>query len=107
MSFYGMFFGKDKHADELYKMLNLDNYSVGRYRDTFWGKDEDSSKVAIILRTRNGGGNREGYQDCFDDLKTHPNYLKDEDCNWDCTYADIYFSVPKEHKERMIEMIME
>jgi len=102
-----MFVEKDTHADELYEMLNLQKYYVGRYTDTFCGKDEDSGKVVIILRTRIGGGNREDYQGCFDALKTHPNYLRDQDCDWDCTYADIYFSVPKEHKERMIEIIME
>jgi hypothetical protein len=64
----------------------------GRFRDIYL--NEDGTK--IILYTRNGGGNREGYWYVFKILKAHPNYLIDYEDDFDSTYAYIEFSVPKE-----------
>ena len=86
-------------------MLHLQAGDVGRFRDAFISNGE------IAIYTRNGGGNR----DCWDDekkedcrcpgciigniLPKHPNYLRDEDDDFDSTYATIYFSIPDEVKE--------
>jgi hypothetical protein len=99
MSLYNALFGVNKVAPVLLKMLNIDQpgseFDSGRFRDIFL--NEDGTK--IFLYTRNGGGNRETYQDTFDVLATHPQYLTDYDDAFDCTYATIEFSVPKEFED--------
>lgn len=82
---------------------------VGRYRDI--NLEMDNDKLVIWLLTRNGGGNREcsGGDDCNDEccgcvqeniLPLNPNYIRDQDCDWDCTYAETYFCVPDKYKEQ-------
>lgn len=90
MSLYNMLFGQNPAADLLLAMLNLNQGDVGRYRDCY--PSEDGTK--ILVYTRNGGGNREQYQGVLDALKDHPNWLNDQDDDFDCTYATIEFSVP-------------
>lgn len=91
MSLYALLFGGGgPKQEELWNILGLEDYDVGRYRDIYV-KDEK-----IILLTRNGGGNREEYESSFESLKTHPNYLGDWDCDWDRTYAEISFSIPED-----------
>lgn len=34
-------------------------------------------------------------------LPKHPNYVRDEDDDYDCTYANIYFSFPAQHAEAL------
>jgi hypothetical protein len=68
---------------------------TGRYRDIYL--DETGEK--IILRTRNGGGNRPYYFWVFENLKYHPNYIRDYDDEFDSTYAYIEFSIPARHKK--------
>ena len=75
-------------------------WQSGRFRDIYLNKNG----TKIILYTRNGGGNRESYFYIFDILKKHPNYLKDYDDDFDCTYAYIEFSVPKKAKELCKEL---
>ena len=38
-------------------------------------------------------------EDVFDEMSTHPWYSHDEDDDFDCTYANIYFKVPENHKD--------
>jgi hypothetical protein len=97
MSLYRMLFGgggeaQDQRCPSLWNILDLDNYEVGRYRDIYVREGK------IILLTRNGGGNREEYKQCFKSLRKHPNYLDDWDCDWDRTYAEISFSIPDGHE---------
>lgn len=92
MSMYNMLFGKCPFATEFLRMLNLTEEDCGRFRDCYLNKEGDR----IIIHTRNGGGNREYHQHIFDKLAKHPNYLENSDDSFDCTYADIEFSVPKE-----------
>jgi hypothetical protein len=78
-------------------VLDLDiaggRYDTGRYRD-IWLQDGK-----IFLFTRNGGGNRDEYQDTIDDLAEHPNYITDYDDDFDYTYATIEFSYPEQYKD--------
>jgi hypothetical protein len=89
MSMYNMVFGVSPAAPLLMAALNLKAADVGRFRDCYL---TDAGEIAVY--TRNGGGNRDDYQDVFDALEKHPQYLRDEDDDFDCTYATIYFSVP-------------
>lgn len=95
MSLYNMLFGRNPYATILLAMLDLDESKVGRFRDCY----TDDGGTVITVYTRNGGGNREQYQDTIDELAKHPNYLRDYDDDFDCTYASIDFSVPDRFKE--------
>lgn len=86
---YNMIFGQNPAADLLLGVLGLTKESVGRFRDVFLTEDGE-----IAIYTRNGGGNREQYQETLDRLSTMPGWLRDEDDDFDCTYATIYFAVP-------------
>ena len=104
MSLYNMLFGKNPLSGILLSMLDLTEDETGRFKDCFIENDK------IVVHTRNGGGNRECWEQNEEDcrcpgciievhLPKHPNYLYDEDDDFDCTYANIYFSVPEEHQD--------
>lgn len=78
-------------------------YPTGRFRDIYYDKTEG----IVVLYTRNGGGNREYYQYVFDLLSKHPNYLRDYDDDYDCTYAYIEFSVPELYKKFLNDLVTE
>jgi hypothetical protein len=87
---YNAVFGQNKASDVILATLGITRGDCGRFRDTYIA----DGKIAVY--TRNGGGNREGYQDVFDALSKHPCYLSDVDDDFDSTYATIYFSYPAE-----------
>jgi len=99
MSLYNLLHGVNYLMPVLLAILDIDQkegkWDSGRFRDIYL--NEDGTK--IILFTRNGGGNREGYFP--DEIRTHPNYFTDYDDDFDCTYAYIEFSVPKGFKRAM------
>ena len=104
MSLYNALFGVNKIAPLLLKMLDIDQpnnkYPSGRFRDIYFSEDGKR----IVLYTRNGGGNREQYQETIDKLATHPNYIKDYDDDFDCTFAYIEFSIPKEFESECADL---
>lgn len=87
---------------------------MGRFRDIFINSDG----TEIVLYTRNGGGNREHWDDkCLEGIECdchgcaityvlpkHPNYLYDQDDDFDSTYAEIVFSVPDEYKDMIVAL---
>jgi len=93
MSMYNMMFGQNPAADVILATLGLTRADVGRFRDAFIADGE------IAVYTRNGGGNRETYQDVIDSLAKHPCYLRDCDDDFDCTYATIFFRLPEEYAD--------
>lgn len=95
MSLYNMIFGQNPCADILLAILGLDRSMVGRYQDCY--TNEDGTR--IIVHTRNGGGNRDLYQEVIDELAKHPCYESDADDDFDCTYANIVFKVPEKFAE--------
>lgn len=84
-----MLFGRNPIAPVLLAAIDLDQQSVGRFRDCHL--NDDGSEVHVF--TRNGGGNREDY---MPDFTGHPLYLRDWDDDFDCTYATIAFKTPPE-----------
>lgn len=46
-----------------------------------------------MIFTRNGGANREYYEEIFNSLRKHQNYKYDYDDDYDSTYAYIEFSL--------------
>ena len=95
MSLYNMLFGVNPDTDKLMEVLGKTAGDFGRFRNVYM---EDGY---IVVHTRNGGGNREDYEDVFDEMSEHPWYSHDEDDSFDCTYANIYFKVPDNHKDFM------
>lgn len=89
MSLYNMLFGQNPDAGKLLGLLGKTQDDFGRYRDVF------IQDGYIVVHTRNGGGNRESYEYVFEEMSEHPWYSHDEDDDFDCTYANIYFKVPE------------
>jgi hypothetical protein len=99
MSLYNMLHGFNPNTEQLMGLLQLSPGDFGRYRDVYL-KDG-----YIVVHTRNGGGNREDYEDVFDEMAGHPWYSHDEDCDFDCTYADIYFKIPDDEAKTIAELV--
>lgn len=91
MSLYNMINGVNPATFFILPLLgekHPDDYP--RFRDCFVTEDNE-----IAVYTRVGGGNRnEGFGE--EELQSHPNFLRDEDDDFDSTYATYYFSVPEE-----------
>lgn len=99
MSLYNMVFGHNSdQAAFLFELLGKTPGDFGRYRDIYVTDEH------IVVHTRNGGGNREDYEDVFDEMSEHPLYAYDQDDDFDCTYANIYFNHPPEASELLKEM---
>lgn len=103
MSLYNMMFGNNPLAGVTLSALNLSVDNIPRFRDAYFDAAEDR----LVIYTRTGGGNREyydspgSYNESYEgpfnsDLVAHPNYLSDEDDDFDSTYAYFYFSIPEE-----------
>ena len=96
---YNMLFGSNDQAGFLLGLLGKDTGDFGRYRDVYVTEDH------IVVHTRNGGGNREDYEDVFDEMSTHPWYSHDADDDFDCTYANIYFRVPEDKIQTFVSLL--
>lgn len=86
MSLYNMLFGTNPAAGILLELLGLSPNDFYRFRDCYLTENGE-----IAVYTRDGGGNRD---DNTTDVCSHPNYLRDENDDFDCTYVTYYFSVP-------------
>jgi hypothetical protein len=106
MSLYNMMFEISPSAGLTLEVLKLTPGDIPRFRDAYFDADENK----LVIYTRTGGGNREyygspdgydneGYEGPFNsDLEAHPNYIDDQDDDFDCTYAYFNFSIPDEFK---------
>lgn len=106
MSLYNALFGQNPASDLLLAIVGLTRADVGRFRDCYVDTEGEALRIAVY--TRNGGGNREHYNDekepgescgctgCIitERLPQHPLYISDSDDEFDCTYATILFRVP-------------
>lgn len=100
MGLYNMLFPQDESAGTLLAAISLTAGDIGRYRNCYLTPDGE-----IAIYTRMGGGNRECYCSegeahyCYQAdiaaLQAHPAYLRDEDDDFDRTYATFYFRVPE------------
>lgn len=102
MSLYNLLHGENGMSTALLTLLDLTRDQIPRYRDCYWSGD------CIVIYTRTGGGNRDYYDVKNDDnpegpwnedLRKHPCYLRDEDDDFDSTYAYFYFKAPEQYKE--------
>jgi hypothetical protein len=93
VSLYNALFGRNPLSPFYLAILGLDIADVGRFRDCFLQKT-DEGEVRIVIYTRNGGGNRDAYEEVTKNLQAHPEYVTDFDDDFDCTYASYVFKVP-------------
>lgn len=89
---YNMLFGENDVAGILLSILGKTREDFGRFRDAYLSEDGHR----IIVYTRCGGGNREGYPEVFEAMSAHPQFITDYDDEFDCTYCSFEFSVPQE-----------
>lgn len=102
MSLYNMIHGVNPLAGPLLTMLDMKPEQCGRFRDCFLTDERpDIAPLVIAVYTRNGGGNREEYEDVTEELRAHPGFVADYDDDFDCTYATYLFKVP----ERYVQML--
>jgi len=101
MSLYNMLHGFNPNTEQLMNLLELTPADFGRYRDVYL------KNGYIVVHTRNGGGNREYYEDVFDAMENHPWYSHNEDCDFDYTYADIYFKIPEGEEQTVAALVDE
>ena len=94
MSLYNALFGMNPAAGYLLGSLDKTKDDFGRFRDAYFEKNEDGTGK-IIVYTRCGGGNREDYEDVYDEMQDHPLYIKDYDDDFDCTYSYFEFNAPE------------
>lgn len=92
-----MIFGMNPNADLVLALIGLKRSDVERFRDC--GMNEDG----VIIHTRTGGGNREDFPQEL--LVKNANYLSDEDCEGDCTYANYYFKFPDDIKDDCLKFL--
>jgi hypothetical protein len=88
---YNAVFGSNDFGPALVELVN-DRQAIdpGRYRDAW--VEHEGDRLLIRIHTRNGGGNREDYDD--PSMQAHPWYVRDEDGDFDSTYADYWFAPP-------------
>jgi hypothetical protein len=92
MSMYNMIFDHNPGAGPLIALINHAHeadFANARLRDAWVEKDGDA--IVIRVHTRVGGGNREAHASAIDSLRAHPWYVRDDDMDFDTTYADFYF----------------
>ncbi len=109
-----MVFGTSPVAPIVMFLLGREPSYFGRLRDAWIEKGPDG-QLRLAVYTRNGGGNREHYNDekeegeechCTGCTITHhlpkdPLYLSDKDDDFDSTYATVYFKVPEDAEARL------
>ncbi|UOF78439.1 hypothetical protein [Caudoviricetes sp.] len=99
MSMYNMVHGTNPLAGVLLRMLDTKTESIPRFRDCYFDGEY------IVIYTRTGGGNRDWYDEPNEDnkegpwnsdLRALPGFVRDEDDDYDSTYASFYFTVPEQ-----------
>jgi hypothetical protein len=117
MSLYNSLFGCHPLAMFVLRTLGLHVSSVPRFRDVYLQAGK------IVVYTRSGGGNRDYYEseescrECYpslfnvpgqepegpwnSDLRRHPLYISDSDCEIDSTYANFYFCYPIDYRSEL------
>jgi len=97
MSLYNLMNGVNNFTPALLAILGLSEDDIPRFRDI--SLIDEGTKIELF--TRQGGGNRETdyIAEANEKLTKHPNYLRDYDDDFDCTYAYFEFSVPEEYAQ--------
>lgn len=99
MSLYNLIAGHNPNTQQILSLLGKNSGDFGRFRDVY------ISDGYIVVHTRCGGGNREDYEYVFEEMAEHPWYSHDQDCDFDYTYADIYFKIPDDVEKTIASLL--
>lgn len=99
MSLYNLTCGVNPLSLIYLQIIGVEYQSIPRFRDVYVSETGN-----IVIYTRTGGGNRDDYWAENDELTKNPNYISDNDDNFDCTYAHFHFKVPETHKKLVEEL---
>lgn len=94
MSLYNLVHGYNPLSGLVLAMLATSPEKIPRFRDAYFDGEH------LCIHTRTGGGNRDYYETrggepCNDDLRALPGFVRDEDNDFDSTYATFYFTLPE------------
>jgi hypothetical protein len=115
MTMFDMVIGESPAANQLLEALGITKWKVARYRSCWLEEGR------ICLHTRTGGGNREFFEseesrgtayarefdvdpnnvtrdfECYyhTDLRAIEGFIEDSDDDYDSTYANFYYEIPK------------
>ena len=103
MSMYNMLFGQNPNSDIVLALIGLKESDIERYRDC--GLENTGDEYLIYVYTRTGGRNREDYPNEL--LTENEYYIRDEDDEFDSTYATYYFNIPTDIKQDIIKGLLE
>jgi hypothetical protein len=112
VSLYNMLFGEQPTAPVVLTILGITRDGVPRYRDAYF--TQEGGAPALAIHTRTGGGNRDFYDEpnsenedgpWNSDLRALPGFLRDEDDDYDSTYATFYFEVPEGLRADVAELL--
>ncbi len=110
MSLYNMINGVNPATFFILPMLGKHPDEYPRFRDCWAGKtstDEENDQFGIpvihnnpedkmiSVYTRVGGCNRDNYEEEINKLRAIPEYIRDFDDDFDCTFATFEFKVPE------------
>ena len=91
---------EDEKIDEE-KKKNRENKTVDEKID-----DLSHEQFYVSIRTRTGGGNREGYEDENNKMIENEFYVEDYDCIGDTTYACFVFKVDKKWNKDIFNFML-
>lgn len=97
MSMHQLLNGTNPATFFILPMLGRHPDTYPRFRDCYALNDEFGN-AGIQVYTRVGGGNRQDYVEAIAELIDHPEYVKNEDDDFDSTYATFTFNVPEKWK---------
>jgi len=89
---------KNVNSEQILKAIGIKEEDIPRLR----GVGIDDGK--ILIHTRTGGGNREGYEEQNNELTQNKYYISDEDDDFDCTYANFWFRIPEELTDELLKL---
>jgi hypothetical protein len=89
MSLYNQLFGFHPLAPMVLSALKLHPTGIPRFRDAWYWDPE------LVIYTRTGGDNRSAYTAENDRLRAVPGFLRDEDDEYDSTFALFFYALPE------------
>lgn len=111
---------KNGHSqDEILALVDLTpDMDLGRFHRAYFDTTLEDGPY-VVIHTRNGGGNRDHWESTDDAtpgkdcpcpgcvqryrIPQLPNFVFDEDDEFDCTYANSYFKIPGDRVNRLLQ----
>ena len=106
MSLYNMINGVKAATFFIMPVLGRHPDEYPRFRNFFIGDpNRTDTEDKLIVYTRTGGGNREGYEAENQAIREMPGFLFDYDDDYDSTYACCVFDVPEKWADDITKVL--